>query len=316
MAIGAFMNAPLYTMVMIFVLFILERIVSTYKKKENFNIKEFISNCACGIGMSLFDLIFIPIYAILYQFIYKFAPIKVTPNFISGFILFIFIDLLWYLYHRSAHKFSFLWSFHVVHHQPTFFNISVGLRDSWFARIATSTIYFVPAFLGFPLKFYAFVLAWQVGYNFWTHTTLIKKMPLWFEWLFISPELHAVHHGQNPKYIDKNFGEVLSVWDRLFGTFQKEEEKIIFGVTNPTPYLNPFRASTESWIKFKGSSLFKYRGVLEKQRTSFGLLCIGLSVVGFISTLYFQQQNLLGMSVLFGVLALALSTLGGDLVQE
>ena len=307
------MDAIVYTLPMIVVLFIAERLYSHRKHLQNFDYEECLSNITCGLGMSIFDMLFLPLLAAVYTTILAHTPFNITPTLMSGVLLFLLIDLLWYCYHRLTHQIPFLWSLHSVHHQPETFNISVGLRDSWFSRLGSWTIYLIPAFFGFPLAFYLILLGFQIGYNFWTHTTVITKMPKYFDWIFVSPAFHRVHHGKNARYINTNFGEVFSFWDRLFGTYVAETEPVIYGVTDQSVILNPLKACTHRWISHQKQTLFAYPAfLLAHKRLSITLL-LSISLAAFALVVTAQVQGHTGLAIGFGLISLSLATLTGDL---
>ncbi|MCB0668907.1 MAG: sterol desaturase family protein, partial [Saprospiraceae bacterium] len=158
-------------------------------------------------------------------------------------LLFIGVDFFYYWFHRFAHEISLLWGTHIVHHQSEEYNLSVALRQSSFQGFFSMIFYLPLALIGFNPVAFVTVNAFQTLYQFWIHTKAIDKLPAWFEFIFNTPSHHRVHHGRNPKYIDKNHGGTLIIFDRLFGTFQPEEEEVIYGVTKPLASWNPVWAN-------------------------------------------------------------------------
>jgi len=157
-------------------------------------------------------------------------------------ILFFAYDLCYYWAHRMSHEINLFWAGHVVHHQSEEYNLSVALRQSWFQSIFTAPFYLPLALLGFDTYLLIWVGAINLTYQFWIHTELIDKMG-WLEWFMNTPSHHRVHHGRNPKYIDKNHAGVFIIWDRMFGTFQPEEERPTYGITTPLNSWNPVWAN-------------------------------------------------------------------------
>lgn len=155
-------------------------------------------------------------------------------------------DFCYYWFHRYSHEISVLWAAHAVHHQSEDYNLSTALRQT-----ATGFIYgwifYLPMFLaGFPLEVVLTVSAANLIYQFWVHTQLVRRLgPL--EKVLMTPSHHRVHHGQNERYIDKNYGGVLIAWDKLFGSFQEEldEDPVVFGVRKPLANWNPFWANLQ-----------------------------------------------------------------------
>ena len=173
---------------------------------------------------------------------------EIDENWITWILLFIGVDFFYYWFHRLAHEISLFWGTHIVHHQSEEYNLSVALRQSAFQGFVSMVFYFPLALVGFnPISFVT-ISAFQTLYQFWIHTKAIKKMPTWFEYIFNTPSHHRVHHGRNPKYIDKNHGGTLIIFDRLFGTFQEEEEEVIYGVTKPLASWNPVWANFDWYV--------------------------------------------------------------------
>jgi hypothetical protein len=136
----------------------------------------------------------------------------------------------------------------VVHHQSEEYNLSVALRQSWLQNVPESLFYWPLAIIGFPPAMFGTVFALDVLYQFWIHTRVIGRLgPL--EWVLNTPSHHRVHHGINPRYIDKNYAGVLIVWDRLFGTFQEEVEEPTYGTVKPLSSWNPLWANLDGWVE-------------------------------------------------------------------
>ncbi|TGM57839.1 sterol desaturase family protein [Leptospira adleri] len=159
-------------------------------------------------------------------------------NLCGWFFVFIAVDFVYYWFHRATHEINFLWACHVTHHSSEEFNLSVALRQSSFQRIFEYAFNLTIAFCGVPWQ--AFLLAHGVLkiYQFWVHTRLIGKLGL-LEEILVTPSHHRVHHGRDPKYIDKNHGGILIFWDRIFGSFAREEEEPIYGLTKPVTTFDP-----------------------------------------------------------------------------
>jgi hypothetical protein len=131
-----------------------------------------------------------------------------------------------------SHEINLFWGGHVVHHQSEDYNLSVALRQSSFQVVWTFAFSLPIAVIGYDTYDFALVSALNTLYQFWIHTETIDKLG-WFEYVFNTPSHHRVHHGRDPKYIDKNHAGSLIIWDRMFGTFQAEEEKPTYGITKP-----------------------------------------------------------------------------------
>ncbi|XP_010786718.1 alkylglycerol monooxygenase isoform X2 [Notothenia coriiceps] len=149
----------------------------------------------------------------------------------TWWIVFLGVDFCYYWVHRLAHEVSFIWAAHQVHHSSEYYNLTTALRQSLTQQF-TSWIFYLPMALIAPPAVFAVHIQLNLLYQFWIHTELIKNLgPL--EWVFNTPTHHKVHHGRNSYCIDKNYGGILIIWDRLFGTFTAEKEKVVFGLVSP-----------------------------------------------------------------------------------
>ncbi len=153
-------------------------------------------------------------------------------------------DFFYYWKHRLGHEVALLWAAHSVHHQSEEYNLTTALRQTSTDFIIGWIVY-VPMFLlGVPLHVFATVAALDLIYQFWVHTRHIDKLG-WADRVFVTPSNHRVHHAQNTPYLDKNYGGILIIWDRLFGTFaeERDDEPVVFGVRRPLSSFNVFEAN-------------------------------------------------------------------------
>ncbi|KAK5862125.1 hypothetical protein PBY51_017554 [Eleginops maclovinus] len=149
----------------------------------------------------------------------------------TWWIAFLGVDFCYYWVHRLAHEVSIIWAAHQVHHSSEYYNLTTALRQSLTQQF-TSWIFYLPMALIAPPALFAAHIQFNLLYQFWIHTELIKDLgPL--EWVFNTPTHHKVHHGRNTYCLDKNYGGILIIWDRLFGTFAAEKEKVVFGLVSP-----------------------------------------------------------------------------------
>ncbi len=152
---------------------------------------------------------------------------------------FIAYDLCYYFSHRYGHEWRLLWASHVVHHSSEEFNFSTALRQTSTGWL--NSIFYLPLyFIGVPVELMISVGSLNLIYQFWVHTEHVRRVG-WLEWILVTPSNHRVHHAKNPSYIDRNYGGVFIVWDRLFGTFQdeREDEPCVYGITNQLNSWNP-----------------------------------------------------------------------------
>jgi len=153
-------------------------------------------------------------------------------------------DFCYYWFHRMSHEVSVLWAAHAVHHQSEDYNLSTALRQTS-TGFVFGWVFYLPLFvIGFPLEVLLTVNAVNLIYQFWVHTQVVRRMGVLDRWL-VTPSNHRVHHAQNAQYIDRNYGGMFIVWDRLFGTYADEQDAhpVVFGVRKPLASWNPFWAN-------------------------------------------------------------------------
>lgn len=225
---------PIVLSIPIFFLLIgIELVVERLSHRKLYRLPDAIANLSCGITSQLSGLFMrvlaIGVYEVLYS---NFALFSLEKNWLYWLGLFLLTDLAYYWAHRMSHEVNLFWGGHVVHHQSEDYNLSVALRQSSFQVVWTFAFSLPIALLGFETLDFALISALNTLYQFWIHTETIHKMG-WFEYVFNTPSHHRVHHGRDPKYIDKNHAGSLIIWDKMFGTFQAEEEKPTYGITKP-----------------------------------------------------------------------------------
>lgn len=165
-------------------------------------------------------------------------------------LVFVLQDFWFYWLHRTEHQVRLFWASHSTHHSSHHYNFAVALRSSVFQPVYRFIFYVPIAFFGFDGLTIMFMYAVNQFYQFWLHTETIGKLPAWYEYVFVTPSHHRVHHASNARYLDRNMGQVLIIWDRLFGTFQKEEkEKPVYGLTKPLDTYHPIGAITNEYQK-------------------------------------------------------------------
>lgn len=239
------------------------------QKKEIFHLNEAIANLNVGIAERLTDLFATGLFYFFFSWIYQhFAHFDIKPGPITWILLFLFTDFMWYWYHRFGHEVNLFWAVHVVHHQSDDYNFTVSARITVFQAAARCLFWAVLPLLGFPPAMITFFLLIHGTYPFFTHTQLIGKLG-WLEYFMVTPSHHRVHHSSNPAYLDKNYGDVLIIWDKLFGTFAKEEEAPVYGLTTP------LKSHSFLWQHFHflleiGVAFKRAKGILAKLKIIFG----------------------------------------------
>ncbi|MBA2249543.1 MAG: sterol desaturase family protein [Chitinophagaceae bacterium] len=212
----------------------IEILLSHLSIKKYYTVKDTLMNVyLCLINGSI-DLLFRAVYLVILLRFFNFHFVSFSFNPVLYWaLLFILEDLAFYFEHRVDHYCRLFWAVHVTHHSSEEFNLTTGFRSSVLQPVYRF-VYFIPlVLLGFHPLDIVFMYSLTQIYGIIVHTQYIKKMPLWFEAIFVSPSHHRVHHASNIRYLDKNMGMVLIIWDRLFGSFQEEveEDPIKYGLT-------------------------------------------------------------------------------------
>ena len=218
----------------LFLIFIgIEYYYSKKNKRKYFQFAESIANINVGIADRLMDIFTILPFFYFFQYVQThFALFNIKPGWATWIVLFFATDLIWYWYHRFAHEINILWAAHIVHHQSEDYNFTVSARITVFQAVIRCLFWGVLPFIGFPAEMITVLLIIHGLYPFFIHTQTIGKLG-WLEYIFVTPSHHRVHHSSNPQYLDKNYGDVLILWDKLFGTFTEEKEQPIYGLTKP-----------------------------------------------------------------------------------
>jgi len=217
-----------------FIFLYLEYQYAKYKKREKiFKYESSVSNTTIGIAERLLNLFVTVAFYDLFVWVYENYALFDIPNvWYMWFFLLLAADFVWYWYHRLGHEINIFWAAHIVHHQSEEFNLSAAARITTIQAMIRTVFWCALPLLGFQPMMVMVILVVHGMYSFFTHTQVIKA-PKWLEYIFITPSLHGVHHASDEKYLDKNYGDVFVFWDKMFGTFQQEEEKPKYGLTHP-----------------------------------------------------------------------------------
>lgn len=219
------------------------------KHQDHYDPKDTASSLTMGIGNVLTGLVskFLVFGALV--FVYKFRIFELDRTWVGYWILIFFADdFSYYWFHRSSHKIRYFWASHVVHHSSQFYNLGTALRQTWTGNLSGSFVFYLwMPWVGFHPVDVILMQAISLLYQYWIHTELIVKFPPLVEWFFNTPSHHRVHHGSDVKYLDKNHGGILIIWDRIFGTFQQEEERPNYGLVHNLTSYNPFVIAFHEW---------------------------------------------------------------------
>ncbi len=182
-----------------------------------------------------------------YLFQFKiFNLTEILPIWVLWIITFLAIDLVFYFYHRISHRVNFLWAVHMSHHSSEEMNFAVSFRQAWFGPVSKIPFFMILPLIGFDPTIVAVAGVVSTLWGIVGHTQIIGKLgPL--ELIFNTPSHHRVHHGSNKQYIDKNYGNLLIIWDRIFGTFEPEDEPVKFGLVRNVNTFNPTKITFMGW---------------------------------------------------------------------
>ena len=244
------LNLIVLSIPIFFILIAIEATYDVVAKKGRYRLNDAIANISCGIFEQVtgvfVKVIHVVLYALVFTWFSQFRSWEVADTWYNMVIMFVLVDFLYYWMHRHAHTVNLFWTGHVVHHQSEEYNLSVALRQGAIQKVFGGFYYLPLAFVGFPAEWFLTVGALQTLYQFWIHTEAVEKMG-WFGYLFNTPSHHRVHHGRDPKYIDKNHGGTFIIFDRIFGTFQAEEERPTYGITTPINTFDAVEAHIHPW---------------------------------------------------------------------
>lgn len=227
---------------------VVEFFYELYKKKIN---KQRLGEMWASFGVfiiaQLLEKTSTLIFIGAFFFVGEKIPWQIPVNIWTTLLCLLLVDFIYYWEHVIEHKVRILWSYHSIHHSSPIYNYTTALRVSFIDGFITWIFYLPLVFMGFHpyIVFLCFFLV--LMYQFWLHTEIIGKLG-WFEKIFMTPSQHRVHHGSDKIYLDKNFGALLSIWDRMFGTYQEEMHKPNYGITKPINTINPIKVHLVEYI--------------------------------------------------------------------
>jgi sterol desaturase/sphingolipid hydroxylase (fatty acid hydroxylase superfamily) len=183
-----------------------------------------------------------------YAAVYELTPLRLDPgDWWVWVALFFADDFSYYWFHRISHESRVFWASHVVHHSSRHYNLSTALRQTWVPMTYFPFWIWMPA-IGFEVWMVLLAQAWSLIYQFWIHTKRIRRLPRPLEAVLNTPSHHRVHHGVNEQYLDRNYGGILIIWDRLFGTYEPEGERVRYGLTTQLRTFKPVRVAFHEYI--------------------------------------------------------------------
>ncbi len=228
---------------------LIEIIVDIRQKASSYERKDAITSITMGLGNLLIGFVSNALVVAAFIFVYQNFRLFTIPFTWWAWILILFADdFSYYWFHRISHTNRFLWASHVVHHSSQHYNLSTALRQTWTGSFFSFIFWMWLPLLGFHPVMILAQMSISLLYQYWIHTEKIKKMPVWFEAVFNTPSHHRVHHATNPQYLDRNHAGIFIIWDRLFGTFEPEVEKPVYGLTKNIGTFNPLYVAFHEWI--------------------------------------------------------------------
>lgn len=228
-----------------------EGLVQTFRRRRAYDWRAYAASLGDAVGRRAVDALGLSIAAPVLAFAHAHRLQTLELSTPAAFaLIFAGQELCYYGYHRAAHRVRWFWATHAVHHSPNELTLAAALRLGWTGKLTGTTLFFAPlVWLGFPPVAVMATLAANLLYQFWLHAPWIPRLgPL--EWVFNTPTHHKVHHASNPEYLDCNYGGVLIVFDRLFGTFRDLRDDLPprYGLTTPLTSHNPVRIALHEWL--------------------------------------------------------------------
>ncbi len=244
------MNLVMSAVPFFILLMAVEYVYGRLRGRNTYRLADTVNSLSLGTLSRLVGLIKLGLAGVVFEFVRAHTGVATlsTESWLIWVVAFVGYDLCYYWSHRFGHEWKLFWASHVAHHQSEEFNLSTALRQT---STGNTFDFYLPLYaLGFPTEMIITVGALNLIYQFWVHTEHVPALgPL--EWVFVTPSNHRVHHARNPCYLDRNYGGVFIVWDRLFGTFtpERREEPCVYGITHALDSWNPLWANAHVWLE-------------------------------------------------------------------
>ena len=233
----------------ILAMILIETLISGLSKKSLYKNKDTLCTSGLLLGNILMGFAIKGATLGLHIFLYQFRVFdlaNLVPLWAMWLMTFILIDFVFYIYHRFSHRVRFLWAIHMSHHSSEEMNFAVSMRQAWLGPVSKIPFFIVLPILGLDPTIIAVAGVISTLWGVVGHTQIVGKLgPL--EWILNTPSHHRVHHGANAEYIDKNYGNLLIIWDRMFGTFEPEKAKVKYGLVNNVNTFNPVKITLMGW---------------------------------------------------------------------
>lgn len=257
-------NAPdliVYAVPVMLFFTLLEYGVSFWQNRRYYDNRELMGSIGVGLGNLVVSGLLKTILIFFVIWLYNQLPWRMSLNWWTFIPCYVFYDFCSYWAHRISHEQRFWWATHVAHHSGEYYNLAVSFRLSWVQHL--KIIFMLPSLLvGFHPIIYFITNQIAVLFQFWVHTEYIRKLHPAIEFIFATPSNHRVHHGSQDEYLDKNYGATFIIWDRMFGTYQKEEAPVKYGLTTPisnkaNPFYINFHEYMDMWKDVKAAKSWR-----------------------------------------------------------
>lgn len=214
--------------------FMMEFVVQRKRGQQaSFHPREIVANLSLGASYQVFEgIMWVLMTGGIFAWVFNHRLFDIPVNGWTILPIFVAVEFSYYWFHRTSHRVRWFWTAHVPHHSGETMNFTNAMRQSLLNAFVGSFVFYLPlVWLGVPPAVVMFCLAVDLAYQYFVHTESVGRFPKWYEYVFDTPSNHRVHHGRNPEYIDKNYGGVLIIFDRLFGTYAEEKAKVDYGIT-------------------------------------------------------------------------------------
>jgi len=267
-------NALYYSTPVVIVLAMIEAVVLALVRKQPYNWRAALASIIDALGREYVIKTFVAVGlatpVILWALTHRVATLPINSG-LAFALLFLGVEFFYYWFHRASHRMRWFWATHAIHHSSSELNLGAAYRFGWTGQLSGTGVFFAPLiWLGYPPTAVFGVLGLNLLYQFWIHATWIPKLG-WLEYVLNTPSHHRVHHAANAEYLDANYGGILIIWDRLFGTFIAEREDLPcrYGLVKPLLSNNPVVINANEWIAL-GRDLWQARSWRERAQYLFG----------------------------------------------
>ena len=228
-------------------LMVMEAVADAVMRRDMYEPNDTAASLTMGMGNVVAGLLSKGMVFALFTWVHKFAFFAIGYQWWAWVLAFFADDFSYYWFHRTSHECRFFWASHVVHHSSQHYNLSTALRQTWTGGFFGFVFWLWMPLVGFQPIMVFTMQAVSLLYQFWIHTEFVHRLgPL--ELVMNTPSHHRVHHSTNPQYIDRNHAGILIIWDRMFGSFEPEQEHCTYGLTTNINTFNPLRVAFHEWV--------------------------------------------------------------------